>query len=176
MTTGNTFTAAEQAEIDRFCAERGTDVRKKQDQQGNTLLHIAAMADVGLVGVVKFLISKGADVNAKSNDLFTPLHAVALTSGNVKVGNILISSGANVNAKYKGGGTPLYSAVGRDNVEFAKFLVSKGADINARDDGGNTPLDYAKRKGCMAAVQYLTSIGAESPIAKLGEAARRLRW
>ena len=175
MSTRNNFSATEQVEIDRFCEEHGTDVRKKLDQHGNTLLHIAAADDVGLVGVVKFLISKGADVNAKSNDDFTPLHAVALTSGNVAVGEILISNGAEVDARYEGGGTPLYSAAGRDNVEFVRFLVSKGAYIDAQDDGGNTPLDYAKSKESMRTVEYLTSIGARSLMASLERMSRRFR-
>ena len=66
-----TFTAAEQAAIDKFIAERGKDVKAK-DELGVTLLHWAAYKND--VAVVRFLISQGANVNAECPVGSTPLH------------------------------------------------------------------------------------------------------
>jgi len=71
--------------IDRFIAKYGNDV-KAVDDDGMTLLHIATYSDelhiapyseenydeFG-VGVIKYLISEGADVNAKDDNGDTPL-------------------------------------------------------------------------------------------------------
>ena len=151
------FTAEEQAEIDKFIAENGSDV-KAVNKNGFTLLHQAA--GLGQITVVEFLVSKGADVNAKNNNGYTPLHQAAY-DGHVEVVKFLVSEEANVKAKDKDGGTPLHSAALMGNVEVAKFLVSKGVDVNAKNNNGKTPLDMAK-----GLVKELKELGKLSKEAK----------
>ena len=93
------FTDEEQMEIDRFCAIYGGDVKRRYD--GKTLLHIAAAADAETLGVVKYLISQGADVNAKENDGWTPLHYAAQSyyPNSERIVRHLVDMGANVKAK-----------------------------------------------------------------------------
>ena len=133
---GMVFTVAEQAEIDRFIAERGSDVRAV-DSYGNTLLHGAVFirfdnntGQVGMwdVAVAKYLVSQGADVNAKNSTGFTPLH---------------------------------HAAKFDNNVEVVKFLISVGADMNAKSERGETPLDIAKTRNRTATIGYLEGIGAQ---------------
>ena len=64
------MTTEEQAQLDQFFAEHGKDVRSK-DREGKALLHKAAQ--LGKLEVVKFLVSKGADIDAKSEHGLTPL-------------------------------------------------------------------------------------------------------
>jgi len=91
-----TFTAAEQREIDEFVAEFGNNVRATDETYG-TLLHRAAI--FGYLPVVKYLVSRGADVNAKCEHGQTPLHAATHRSGQIEIVRFLVSQGANVRAK-----------------------------------------------------------------------------
>ena len=97
------------------------------------------MADGNKVNLelVKYLVSNGAHVNAKSKDDLIPLH---LTT-DVEIAKYLVTKGANVNAKDKDGKTPLFFAVNNRNVEFIEFIISKGADVNAKDKDGHTTFD-----------------------------------
>ena len=152
----DTFTAEEQAEIDRFCVENGSDV-KALNKDGLTLLDLATQK--GKIEVVKFLVSKGADVNAKGGSGATPLH-LAVYRGDVEIVKLLVSAGADIHAKNKYGSTPLHSTTDR-NLEIAKFLVSKGADIHEKDNNGTTPLHSAARSGKIEIVKFLVSKGAD---------------
>jgi len=145
--SGGSFTATERKEIDEFIGFYGNDVRKKRGRQEHTLLHIAmndleeAITDGrpprhwGLA-VVRYLVSKGADVNAKTSYGYTPLH---FAGHDIEIVKFLVSKGANIRAKSDGGSTVLHHACAGD-VEAVKFLVSKGADVHATSEGGYTPL------------------------------------
>jgi len=87
---------------------------------GLTPLHRAAL--YGKTKVVKILIGKGADINAK-DQLYgdTPLHK-AVWNGHVETVKLLVSKGANVNAKDKKGKTPLYYAKKRGHKDVVKYL------------------------------------------------------
>ena len=154
----DTFTAEEQAEIDRFCVENGSDV-KALNKDGLTLLDLATKK--GKIEVVKFLVSKGADVNAKGGSGATPLH-LAVYRGDVEIVKLLVSAGADIHAKNKYGSTPLHSTTDR-NLEIAKFLVSKGADIHEKNNNGATPLHSAiyRYRECLEIVKFLISKGAD---------------
>lgn len=144
------FTTAEQAEIDRFCALHWNDVNAV-DERGRTLLHKAVDAfdktyESWGVAVVKFLVSKGADINAEDSCGRTPLLMAAMLSiGNVEAIKFLASDKrVNVNAKDGGGYTSLHYAASRGNDEVAKALVShEKIEINATNRMGYTPLQTA---------------------------------
>jgi len=94
------------------------------------------------VSMVRLLIEKGADINAKNNDEETPLHR-AVWQSNLDVIRLLIEKGATVNAKGNGGRIPLHEAAFKGNPEVVRLLIEKGATVNAKDSEGKTPLYWA---------------------------------
>ncbi len=114
----------------------------QRDDEGNTLLHIAARSH--RPEAVVFLIDKGANVNAKNNRGLTPLHGLGHWEDiDVKIATLLIKYGADVNAQHDGSGVPLHSAVFQDNVDLVKLLLENGANPNLANDVGDTPLHRA---------------------------------
>ena len=171
------FTAAEQAEIDRFFARYGRDI-KRMDEDGETLLHIAVVGGWD-VAVTQALITAGANVNAKNMAGSTPLHDAPFAKS-IAVVQFLVARGAHVNAKNSNGLTPLHNAALAENVEVAQFLISKKADVNAKDNVGGTPLHAAADQGNVEIAKLLVankaSINAKSPhIGTPLDAAKRKR-
>ena len=62
-------------------------------------------------------LAAGADVNAKNDGGFTPLHAAAL-NGHKEIAELLIEKGANLNAKDRRGRTPLDQAEGETAAAY----------------------------------------------------------
>lgn len=118
----------------------------------------------------ELLISRGANVNARTQSGETPLF-VAL--GNIDTLEFLISKGAEMNVMDNCGETPLTLSI-RFYREIAKFLISKGANVNYPTDfnfdksnckygqpPGGTPLMTAAEKGDIEIVELLISKGAD---------------
>ena len=120
--------------------------------------------------IIKLLIAKGADVNAKGNNGETPLDRailrndgktadllrkhgaksgaedsihIAARTGNHEAVKQHLAAGTDVNAKDGTGRTPLHWAAFGGYKEIVELLIAKGADVNAKDGYGNTPLDWA---------------------------------
>jgi ankyrin repeat protein len=109
-----------------------------KDEYGDTPLHVA-----GNRAVAELLLAEGAEVNARDNNAWTPLHWAA-DAGNKDVVELLLANKAEVNAKNKDGKTSLHMAVVRSsNKAVAELLLSNGAEANAKNNDGNTPLHCA---------------------------------
>ena len=106
--------------------------------------------------VVKLLIDKGANVNAKSEYGFTPLHFVGIK----EIAELLIKRGANINAVDKSSATPLLHT-GNIHKSVAEVLIKHGADINYQGAGGDTLLMIAVRSKNRELVKYLAENGAD---------------
>ena len=78
-----------------------------------------------MFGPTELLVSKGADVNFKGEDNWTPLHS-AVAKNLFNVVGLLINKGADVNAKYQNSWSPL-DYVQENSEHLAKFLRSNGA-------------------------------------------------
>ncbi|KAH7114771.1 hypothetical protein B0J13DRAFT_460125, partial [Dactylonectria estremocensis] len=117
--------------------------------------------------VVKLLLDKGADAEAKDKLYgWTPL-SWAARSGHEGVVKLLLDKGADVEAKDKlNGGTPLWRAAtgrhaGNGHEAIIKLLLDKGADVEAKDKlNGGTPLSWAAENGHEAVVKLLLDKGA----------------
>src|SRR5271157_4651140 len=95
---------------------------------------------------VASLIAKGANVNAKDKDGYTPLIWASQYS-KIEMVNLLLVKGADVNAKTNNGNTALIIASHEGRTEIIRFLLEKGADVNAKDNDGFTPLIWVSAYG-----------------------------
>jgi len=67
------------------------------------------------------LIAKGADINAKDEYGWTPLHYAAI-KGQKEVVELLIAKGADINSKNQSGETPLHDAIDWNHKEMVELL------------------------------------------------------
>jgi cytohesin len=108
-----------------------------KNKVGNTPLHMAKDP-----AIVRMLIKRGADINAKGAQGNRPLHTAI---PNTAVVQALLSKGAKVNAVNDLGETALHRAIGiTGGLEVVKVLLAKGADVNIADTKfGRTPVHKA---------------------------------
>ena len=104
----------------------GADVNIPSTINGDSALYSAATR--GFTACMRLLLRAGADVNARSDDGFTALHA---GKGRVDAIRILIAAGANLEARTNSGSTPLRLAIARGHREAALTLLRAGAPITA---------------------------------------------
>ena len=109
---------------------------------------------------VKRHLQKGADVNIKDDNDWTPLLYSAFY-GKKDVVVFLIKQGADVNAASRiTGWTPLHVAADKGHLEVVKILVSAGANVNAKDTVGMTPIRSAIGDGHKDVIEFLKQNGA----------------
>lgn len=124
----------------------GADVNLKINDLGVTALHRAASG--GIPENIQLLIGAGAEVEAKTNELLSPLHYAAYHH-QVSAAEELLKNGAEVEAKSSQGWTPLASALMSerfDPTKIVKLLVNNGADINAKSKNNWTILHFIIQK------------------------------
>ncbi|WP_374942879.1 ankyrin repeat domain-containing protein [Sphingomonas sp.] len=132
---------------------KGNDVTQMMDKPGSTLVNTrdASTGETALHIVVKrgdatyarYLIAKGADVNARDARGNTPL-LLAVNAGDGDLVALLAGQRANANLGNSAGETPLIRAVQRRDLELARQLLAAGADPDQADlMAGKSARDYA---------------------------------
>lgn len=108
-------------------------------------------AYVGNFDTVKFLVKKGAEVNQKGYNSFTPFLSASM-GGHTNIMKFLLEKGANSSAlgkPFKDGSNDgpsenaLMLAASNGNVDAIKFLLDMGFDVNYKNHYGITALHLA---------------------------------
>lgn len=131
-------------QVEKILSEKPELVNKKLNN-GAMALHLAA-ANCN-IELMKMLISRGADVNAKADNGFTSLHQASNYLSHLynyrDAAELLLANGAVVDARDVSGATPLHAAARVNSIEVARLLISKGADVNAKARADVTPIHLA---------------------------------
>jgi uncharacterized protein len=95
--------------------------------------------------IATLLITRGADVNARSRALggVAPIHA-AIFGRNLEGIKLLKEAGADLDAPQEGGFTALHGAAQNGDLEMVSYLLKNGADPDAKTEEGKLPLDFAE--------------------------------
>ena len=90
------------------------------------------------------ILPRGADVNVRSENGYTPLMFASIYNHAATV-KFLIEAGADPNARNVNGDTPLLLAVRTHDAGVIKALIEGGADPRAEDARGTLPLEHLPR-------------------------------
>ncbi|MEA3212139.1 MAG: hypothetical protein QOE70_5196 [Chthoniobacter sp.] len=131
--------------------------------EGETALCRAAILGSG--DLVRLLIERGANVNARfSPTNRTPAH-VAAARGFVPLLNLLLAHGADPEAKDRAGFTPLHDAAEHGRTLAVRALLNAGAPPDAVNLAGRTALWQAASQDQSETVAYLLQHGADAGLA-----------
>ena len=118
-----------------------------------------------IVPVVDYLLSKGADINAKSSEGHTPLMRAAMNAC-PELCEYFIHKGADVNAQSDKGYTALMFASGKisgpcvweshdEDLMTIEILLKRGADKKIKSNAKRTALSYATSSENSRAIELL---------------------
>ncbi|MCX6597611.1 MAG: ankyrin repeat domain-containing protein [Acidobacteria bacterium] len=124
----------------------GADPNARNDVQATAL--IWAATDLGKTRV---LLDHGADANARSADLRTPLMVAARRPGGSPIVKLLLDRGAqlNPNARPDAESSPLTEAATAGELETIKLLLSRGADAKSAGQNAVTLASFMCGRQCL---------------------------
>lgn len=154
------------------------DINNVVAQDGRTPLHHFCHSYQDFIEIVRLLIEKGADINAKASNGETPLHSLFQNgyekTNVINIARLLIGKGADLKATTEDGRSLIHVCFdltaatsfvdGGELVNLADFLVSNGADVNAKTEEKWTTLHfYLENNGMIdyLVVRYLIEKGAD---------------
>jgi len=111
------------------------------------------------VARIKFLVSKGADINARDAQGYGPVHTAARNRHPDLIA-ALADLGADLNAPDSDGMTPLIHAAMRNHVPTVKMLLERGADIERANAQGYSPLALSIAENKFEVAKALMEAGA----------------
>jgi len=108
--------------------KQGADPNKRNDANATALMWAALDLEK-----TRVLVAHGADVNARSSDLRTPLMIAVRRPGNLETVKLLMEHGAkpNPNLHPVGESSPLIEAATAGDAAIMELLIARGADVKA---------------------------------------------
>eukprot|EP00180_Rhodochaete_pulchella_P000509 Plantae.Rhodophyta-Rhodochaete_pulchella.ctg136.p1 GENE.Plantae.Rhodophyta-Rhodochaete_pulchella.ctg136~~Plantae.Rhodophyta-Rhodochaete_pulchella.ctg136.p1 ORF type:complete len:1128 (+),score=134.65 Plantae.Rhodophyta-Rhodochaete_pulchella.ctg136:463-3384(+) len=118
--------------------------------------HDARNMDSGLRGacagghldILESMLERGADVDGRGNNGWTPLYWAAIYDRKDCLERLLANDAADVDSGLRG-------ASEGGHLQTVSLMVDKGADVDCRDPSGRTPLHLAARYGHNDCIEYL---------------------
>lgn len=164
----NIFEAAAAGQIARVetLEKSASGAIKTFSHDGFTPLHLAAF--FGQKSMVDFLLARGADANATSQNAsaLRAIHSAVAHRGDpavaLAIAKALVAAGAEINVAQQGGWTPLHAAAFHGHAPMVEFLLAHGADVRLKADNGQTALAMAVSKQHPEAAALLRKHGATS--------------
>lgn len=127
------------------------EFRGSCDKNMKTMTPLLLAVKVGELETVKFLLSKGANIEGKDESGTTPL-ILAASSDNINIMQELLDRGADVRAKDNCQRTALHVSINDKSPSAISFLLQRYSDttladhlkpdIDAKAERGRTPLHY----------------------------------
>ena len=149
----------------------GTDINVR-GIDGNTPLFSAAR--YGDSEMVRVLLDYKADVNARNENGWTPIHDVSAGTHNIlhnipqsrpDVTRLLLEHGADVdtlNMDYDY--TPLHVAASNGRIDVVRVLLEHGANVGAEDNQGRTAFQLASANGNDEMMELLSEYPAKAVV------------
>ncbi len=159
LTLGQLYLKGEAGEVNLIEADKWLNLAASQGVTGanealTDLMRLQAVAEVGRGSANMFTaveqddpqavigaVLAGADVNARSQDGYTPL-MYAVARGNAGVIQEVLSGGADINAQSSTGWTALMFAA-KGNSNAIEILLKAGANKTLKNDAGQNAYDIA---------------------------------
>jgi ankyrin repeat protein len=166
LQAGNIHDAAKSGDLNKVKAILSSDTTSldSKDENGFTPLARVCMTrpcSSHHLLVANFLIDKGANVNAKFNNGFTPfLLACERMDPDFDLIQNFITHGADVKMQVGGGRTALQMITLSGNLKIMKLLIDHGADINAQDKELGSALHMAINSRKLDVAKFLIESGA----------------
>ncbi|MEW6278305.1 MAG: ankyrin repeat domain-containing protein [Candidatus Eremiobacterota bacterium] len=108
------------------------------------------------LALARLLLDRGARVNARATNDWTPMHYAA-EANNPAMVELLARRGGAVDARDGDGNTPLHLAVSRVCPLSVEALLKVGCRPGLRNQAGETALDLARRRGLSPRILRLLS-------------------
>jgi len=124
----------------RFALDNGQSIHSSIN--GLQAIHVAA--GFGQLAIMKYLVSRGANVNSRRGST--------------------MPDGTEINNDKIKGPTPLHFAASNGHIQVVEYLLERGADPDIEDQYGCTPIDIALAQGYIDIYKLLSdySIGSDS--------------
>ena len=116
-------------------------------------------AECGNEPVLRYLLEKGCDTDARNLKGVTPLF-ISCVEGKTGCVLALLEKGADVQLRNVNGMQALHMAARHNDAMLIRALMRSGADPDAEDGDGNVPLSYAIEFRALASVRALLAAGA----------------
>ena len=131
-------------------------------ETGETPLILAAGSNEPKIAVIKYLIEKGADVNAATSDGWTALMSAAQRNFTNNI-SVLLANGASPHQITKFGENAFIIALRYRSLDAARLLLEQAPDLAwLADSNGTTPLMHAVQNSNPEIVEFL--IEAKAPL------------